>query len=153
MKEAVNMIAGFRERKRIGSTAAEIDQPPRELAEMIYGLRAVAEPFGMWILLPSDLSFLLDETITVQHWSGPTNEVTNGTLFSIHGLRFAVSLADEEPPWRLLGNMTGWREYESVRHLRNMRYDSIGVSLAFRWPTSLATVSVLRGRTVGSSAT
>lgn len=134
MKTAINLMVGYREDLPIGSEAAEINRPHVELAEMVYGRRPVSSPYGVWYVTPLDGKTGIDDHFNIRHWRN--GDVACGTLFTICGFRFAVSLSETEPPWAFLGRTIGWRRYQSVRHLSDLRQERIGAELRISWPAS-----------------
>ncbi len=144
MKTAVNLAVGYRDNRRIGSALVGVNEPTTDLAEMIYGRRPVIEPYGVWFVSRPDHEILFEDSLTAYHW-GIGEQVITGTLFAIYGLRFVVSLADEEPPWDVLSTMLGWKRYESVRYLAGLRSDTARAALALQWPTSSSTIVCMRG--------
>lgn len=144
MKTAINMTVGYRERRRVGSGDAEPNRPSRELAEMVFGHRPVVEPYGIWFVTRTDDQLVADQSFSTQPWV--KGDVLGGTLFSICGFQFAVSLSDDEPPWDLLSKITGWRQYRSVRHLREFRQERYGVGVRLQWPASLPQAVLPRHR-------
>lgn len=87
LKTAVDIAVASQDGRRIGSATAGPNQPTVELAEMIYGLRPITEPYGLWLITLPGLKTQPQDGITVYEWGIGQNEITAGTLFSLYGFR------------------------------------------------------------------
>jgi hypothetical protein len=134
LKTAINLSVGtFRVGLPIGGLDAPPDRPTRRLAEMVFGHRPVAAPFGLWFVSEPGPLIRWNEDLTIRFWHGPAGYVA-GAVFSFIGLSFVTSFCDNGPWWEFVKRRLRTDEFESIRPFRGVGSDQLGMKLLVEWP-------------------
>lgn len=130
LKTAINNLAD--NGLPIGGTNAEPNRPTRELAEMIFGLRPVIPPRGLWAA-DTKGTMAIDGTIHIQHFT-VAGSYNAGCFMLFRGYKFLVNLDDGVPTQEYIDTLPGFLGADFVQPFPGGIVPTVKFQIEVRWP-------------------